>query len=45
MAVDPITQARVLTGLCEDYWTDEATQLNRFMPIAIATRALKPATT
>jgi ubiquinone/menaquinone biosynthesis C-methylase UbiE len=32
----------VLTALYEDGWTDEATPLNRFSPVAIATRAVKP---
>lgn len=32
----------VITGLYEDSWSDEATILNRFSPVAIATRALKP---
>lgn len=31
----------VLTGLYEDSWSDEAIALNRFSPVAIATRALK----
>ncbi|GJL52174.1 MAG: putative methyltransferase YbaJ [Nitrospirales bacterium] len=31
----------VLTGLYEDYWSDEATQLNQYAPTAIATRAMK----
>ena len=30
-----------ITGFYEDTWSDEATPLNRFMPVAIATRALK----
>ena len=33
----------VLTGMYEDHWSDEATPLNRHMPLAIATRALKTA--
>jgi len=33
----------VITGLYEDYWSDEATLLNRYSPTAIATRAMKPA--
>lgn len=33
----------LLTGLYEDHWTDQATPLNRHAPIAIATRAVKPA--
>lgn len=32
----------VLTGLYEDAWSDEATLFNRFAPVAIATRAVKP---
>jgi len=32
----------VLTDLYEDSWSDEATSLNRFSPVAIATRAVKP---
>lgn len=32
----------VLTDLYEDHWSDEATPLNRFMPTAVATRAVKP---
>lgn len=32
----------VLTGLFEDHWTDEATVFNRYSPVAIATRAVKP---
>ncbi len=32
----------VLTGLYEDTWSDEATLFNRFAPVAIATRAIKP---
>lgn len=32
----------VITGLYEDYWSDEATPLNKYMPTSIATRALKP---
>lgn len=31
----------VITGLYEDYWSDEATPLNGFAPVAIATRALR----
>ena len=31
-----------ITGLYEDWWSDEATPLNRFMPTSIATRAVKP---
>lgn len=31
----------VLAGLYEDHWNDEATALNRYAPVAIATRALK----
>jgi SAM-dependent methyltransferase len=33
----------VLTGLFEDTWSDEATLLNRFSPVAFATWAVKPA--
>lgn len=32
----------VLTGMYEDSWSDEATLFNRFAPVAIATRAVKP---
>lgn len=32
----------VITGFYEDSWTDEATPLNRFAPVAIATRAVRP---
>lgn len=32
----------VLTGLYEDTWSDEATLFNRYAPVAIATRAVKP---
>lgn len=32
----------VLTGLYEDTWSDEATPFNRFSPVAIATRSVKP---
>lgn len=32
----------VLTALYEDRWSDEASALNRYSPLAIATRALKP---
>lgn len=32
----------VLTGLYEDHWDDEATPFNRYSPVAIATRAIKP---
>lgn len=32
----------VITGLYEDHWSDDATPFNRFSPVAIATRALKP---
>ncbi len=31
-----------ITGLYEDTWTDDATPLNRFTPVNIATRATKP---
>ncbi|MEP6668016.1 MAG: methyltransferase domain-containing protein [Chthoniobacter sp.] len=31
----------VLTGLYEDRWTDDATPLNRYCPMFLATRALK----
>lgn len=34
----------VLTGLYEDSWSDEATPLNRYAPVAIATRACKLST-
>ena len=32
----------VLTGLYEDNWSDDETPFNRFSPVAIATRAVKP---
>lgn len=32
----------VLTGLYEDRWSDEVTPLNRYTPMYLATRALKP---
>ena len=32
----------VITGFFEDYWSDEATSLNKYCPTFIATRALKP---
>jgi SAM-dependent methyltransferase len=32
----------VLTGLYEDGWSDEVTPLNRYSPMYLATRALKP---
>ena len=32
----------VITGFYEDYWSDEATALNKFAPTFIATKALKP---
>jgi 2-polyprenyl-3-methyl-5-hydroxy-6-metoxy-1,4-benzoquinol methylase len=32
----------VLTGLYEDNWSDKATLFNKFAPVAIATRAVKP---
>ena len=32
----------MLTGLYEDGWSDEVTPLNRYSPMYIATRALKP---
>jgi SAM-dependent methyltransferase len=31
----------VISGLCEDRWSDEATRLNAFMPTSIATLAIK----
>jgi SAM-dependent methyltransferase len=31
-----------LTALYEDHWTDQATPLNRYAPLALATRAVKP---
>ncbi|WP_291519620.1 class I SAM-dependent methyltransferase [Acidovorax sp.] len=31
-----------ITGFYEDRWSDEATVFNRFSPVAIATRAIKP---
>jgi len=33
-----------ITGFYEDWWSDEATPLNRFTPTAVATRAAKPRT-
>src|SRR5690606_19047932 len=33
----------VIAGLYEDSWSDEATPLNRFSPVAVATRAVKGA--
>jgi SAM-dependent methyltransferase len=30
-----------ITGFFEDYWTDEATPLNRFAPVCLATRATR----
>jgi SAM-dependent methyltransferase len=33
----------VLTSFYEDHWTDEAMLLNRYSPVAFATRAVKPA--
>ena len=36
-----IASGFVLTGLYEDYWSDEATRLNQYTPTAIATRAKK----
>jgi len=33
----------VLTGLYEDEWSDDATLFNKFSPVAIATRSIKPA--
>ncbi len=35
----------VITGMYEDSWSDEATSLNRFSPVAMATRAFKPGPT
>lgn len=32
----------VINGFYEDYWTDEATPLNKYMPTSCATRAIKP---
>lgn len=32
----------MLVDMYEDWWTDEATPLNRFSPTSIATRAIKP---
>lgn len=32
----------VITGFYEDSWSDEATPLNQFVPVAIATRAVRP---
>lgn len=31
-----------ITGFYEDYWSDEAIELNKFMPVFIATKAVKP---
>ena len=33
----------LLVGFYEDWWTDDATPLNRLCPTSIATRALRPA--
>lgn len=38
-----IAAGLAITGLYEDSWSDDATPLNRFMPVNIATRATKPA--
>jgi SAM-dependent methyltransferase len=32
----------MITGFYEDYWSDEATPLNKYMPTSAATRAVKP---
>lgn len=32
----------LITGFYEDYWSDEAIELNKYMPVFIATRGLKP---
>ncbi len=32
----------VITGLYEDWWSDEATPLNKYSPTTIVTRAVKP---
>jgi hypothetical protein len=32
----------VLTGLYEDHWSEEATPLDPYFPVGLATRALKP---
>jgi hypothetical protein len=37
-----LTAGFVLTGLYEDNWDDQATPLNRFGPLYIATLARKP---
>jgi SAM-dependent methyltransferase len=37
-----ITAGFVLTGFYEDCWTDEATLLNRYSAVSIATKATKP---
>lgn len=31
-----------IAGFYEDYWSDEAIELNKYMPVFIATKALKP---
>ncbi len=31
-----------ITGFYEDHWSDEAIELNKYMPVFIATRGLKP---
>jgi SAM-dependent methyltransferase len=35
------TAGFAIVGLYEDYWSDEATPLNRFFPVALATLAVK----
>ncbi|HEY0547872.1 MAG TPA: class I SAM-dependent methyltransferase [Pyrinomonadaceae bacterium] len=32
----------LLAGFFEDYWTDEATTLNKYLPVYLNTRAIKP---
>lgn len=32
----------LIAGFYEDYWTDEATPLNKYTPVFIATKAVKP---
>lgn len=32
----------LIAGFYEDYWSDEAIELNKFMPVFIATKAIKP---
>jgi SAM-dependent methyltransferase len=32
----------LIAGIYEDYWSDEAIELNKYMPVFIATKAVKP---